>query len=140
MFTMSSNNTTSPTILNTSSDPNDSFKSVSKSISLNDLHNVPVLPNYPAPTSLKKKLCISAFFLLLGCCFIVLIYLSVRIDWIISLAGNYSLNIPVLGGLEVGFEVKEEVQLNLGLSGQLASMKPKSNSLWNQTYLDIGQS
>ena len=135
---MSSNNTANPAILNTSSDPNDSFKSISTCISLNDLHNVPVLPSYPAPTSLKKKLCISAFFLLLGCCFIVLIYLYVKMDWMISLAANYSLNIPALGGLEGSFETKEELQYDLGLSGQLASMKPKATSLWNQTYFDIG--
>ena len=137
---MSPSNTDNPAILNISSDPNDSFKSVSTCISLNDLHNVPVLPSYPAPISLKKKLCISALFLLLGCCFSVLIYLSVKIDWKISLAVNYSLNIPALGGLEGSFEVKEELQFDLSISGQLASMKPKATSLWNQTYLDIGQS
>ena len=137
---MSPSTTDNSAILNISSDPNDSFKSVSMCISLKDMHNIPVLPNYPAPTSLKKKLCISAFFLLLGCCFIVLIYLSVRIDWIISLAVNYSLNIPALGGLEGSFVVKEELQFDLDLSSQLAFMKPKATFLWNQTYLDIGQS
>ena len=137
---MSPSNTDNPAILDISSDPNDSFKSVSTCISLNDLHNVPVLHSYPAPISLKKKLCISALFLLLGCCLSVLIYLSVKIDWIISLAANYSLNIPALGGLEGSFEAKEELQFDLGLSGQLASMKPKATFLWNQTYLDIGQS
>ena len=139
---MSPSNTDNPAILNISSDPNDSFKSVSTCISLNDLNHVPVLPSYPAPISLKKKLCISVLFLLLGCCLSVLIYLSVKVDWMISLAGKYSLNVPALGGLEVkrNFEAKEELQLDLGLSGQLASMKPKASSLWNQTYLDIGQS
>ena len=69
----------------------------------------------------------------------MLIYLCVKVDWIVSFVGNYSLSVPALGGLEGSFGVKEEVQLNLGLSGQLASMKPKSIS-WNQTYLDLESS
>ena len=140
IFVMSTSTTDNPAILNISSDPNESFKSVSTCVSLNDLHNVPVLHCHPAPTSLKKKLYISVLFLLLECCLSLLIYLSIKVDRMISLAGNYSLNVPAFGGFEGNFEVKEEQKLNLGLSGQLAAMKPKASSLWNQKYLDIGQS
>ena len=55
----------------------------------------------------------------------------------ISLAGDYSLNVPGVGGFEASFKVKEVLNLDLGLSGQLAKMKPKASFLWNQTYLDL---
>ena len=131
---MSSNN--NPAILN-ASDLNDNFKSVSTSIPMTGFNDIPVLSSYPV--SWKKTLCVSTFFLLLGGCFIVLIYLCVKVDWIVSFVGNYSVSIPALGDLQGSFWIKEEVKLDLGLSGQLASMKPKS-MLWNQTYLDLESS
>ena len=70
----------------------------------------------------------------------MLIYLSIRIDGVISLAGDYSSNVPGIGGFEGNFKAKEVLNLDLGLSGQLAKMKIKASFLWNQTYLDIGQS
>ena len=131
---MSTSTTDNPAISNLSSDPNDSFKSVSSDVPLNDVHNVPELHSHSAPTSLKKKLYICVLFLLLGGCLSVLIYLSINIDWVISLAGAYSLNIPAIGGFKGNFEAKEVLNLDLGLSGQLTAMKPKASFLWNQTY------
>ena len=94
-FVMSTSATNNPAILNISSDPNDtSFKSVSSDVLLNDLNSVPELHGHSEPTSLKKKLYICVLLLLLGGCLTVLIYLSLRIDGVISLAGDYSLNVP----------------------------------------------
>ena len=87
----------------------------------------------------RKKYVLAPFFLLLGGCFIGLIYLCVRVEWIASFVGNYSVSIPAVGDLKGSFGIKEEVKLDLGLSGQLASMKP-SSVLWNQTYLDLESS
>ena len=84
----------------------------------------------------KKKLCVSTLFLLLGSCLVGLIYLCVRLEIIASFVGNYSLSVPSVREFKGSFELKEGVQLDLGLSGQLASMKPAS-VLWNQTYLDL---
>ena len=114
---MSTSTTDNPAILNISSDPNDSFKSVSSDVPLNDLNNVPELHSHSAQTSLKKKLYICVLLLLLGGCLSELIYLSIKIDWVISLAGDYSLNVPGIGGFEGNFKVKEVLNLDLGLSG-----------------------
>ena len=123
-------------ILN-ASNLDDSFKSVSMSIPMTGCNDVPLLSSYTV--SWKKKLCAGTLFLLLGGSLFGLIYLCVRVEWIASFVGNYSVSIQALGDLKGSFGIKEEVKLDLGLSGQLASMKP-SSVLWNHTDLDIESS
>ena len=101
---------------------------------MTELNDLPLLSSHP--TSWKKKLYAGTLFFLLGGCIIAIIYLCVRVEWIASFVGNYSVSIPAVGDLKGSFGIKEEVKLDLGLSGQLASMKP-SSVLWNQTYLDL---
>ena len=138
-----SNSTTSnPAILNLS-DPNDtSFNSVLSGVPLNNLNNIPELhgSSENSGTSLKKKLYSCIILLLLGGCLSVLIYLCLRIDGVVSLAGEYSLDIPGIGGFGASFKVKEVFNLSASLSGQLAKMEPKAPFLWNQTYLNLEQS
>ena len=88
---MSTSTTDNHAILNLSSDPNDSFKSVSSDVPLNDLNNVPELHGHSAPTSLKEKLYICVLLLLIG-------------------------------GFEGKFKAKEVLNLDIGLSGQLAKI------------------
>ena len=126
---MSFNN--SPAILNTS-DLNDSFKSVSMSIPMTGLNDPPVLSGHP--TLWKKKLGAGILLLLLGGCIAAIIYLCIKVEWMASFVGNYSLTVPALGGFNGSFEIKEEGKLSL--SGKLASLKP-SSVLWDQTYLDL---
>ena len=127
-----------PAILN-SSDLDDSFRSVSMSIPMTGCNDneVSLLSSYTV--SWKKKLCVSTRFLLLGGCLFGLIYLCVRLELIASFIGNYSMSVLAVGDFKSSFEIKEDVKLDLGLPGQLASMKP-SSVLWNQTYLDLESS
>ena len=114
-----------PAILNFSK-LDDSFRSVPLSIPMtgcND-NDVSLLSSYTA--SWKKKLYVSTLFLLLGSHLFGLIYLCVRLEIIASFVGNYSLSVPSVRDFKGSFEIKEGVQLDLGLSGQLASMKPAS--------------
>ena len=135
-----SNSTTSnPAILNIS-DPNDTiFNSVLYDVPLNNLNSDSELHGNSenSGTSLKKKLYPCVLLLLLGGCLSVLIYLSLRIDGVVSLAGEYSLKIPEIGGLEASFKTKEVINLSAGLSSQLSKMEPKAPSLWNHTYVEL---
>ena len=135
-----SNSTTSnPAILNLSDPNGTSFNSVLSDVPLNNLNSVPELHGNSenSGTSLKKKLYPCVLLLLLGGCLSVLIYLSLRIDGVVSLAGEYSLNIPGVGGFEASFKTKEVLNLSAGLSSQLSKMEPKAPSLWNQTYVEL---
>ena len=137
---MSSND--SPAILNVS-DFNDSFKSVANdnslvSIPMTGLDSSSVLSGHPnAGTLWKKRLVFFILFLLLGGYISAIIYLSFRVKWVASLAGNYSLTVPVLGGFNGSFEIKEEGEVSL--FGKLASLTP-SSVLWDQTYVDLQMS
>ena len=132
----------SPAILNVS-DFNDSFKSVANenslvSIPMTGLDSSSALSGHPnAGTLWKKRLGFFILFLLLGGCISAIIYLSFRVEWVASLAGNYSLTVPVLGGFNGSFEIKEEGEVSL--SGKLASLTP-SSVLWDQTYVDLQMS
>ena len=131
-----SNSTTSnPAILNLSDPNNTIFNSVLSDVPLNNLNSDSELHGNSENSgpSLKKKLYHCVLLLLLGGCLSVLIYLSLRIDRVVSLAGEYSLNIPGVGGFEASFKTKEVINLSVGLSSQLAKMEPKATSLWNQT-------
>ena len=103
-------------------------------IPMTGFNDIPLLSSYP--TSWKKKLCAGTLFFLLGGCIIAIIYLCVRVEWIASFVGNYSVSVPAVGDFKGSFGIKEEGKLGLGLSGKLASLKP-SSVLWNQTYLDF---
>ena len=137
---MSSND--SPAILNVS-DFNDSFKSVANdnslvSIPITGLDSSNALSGHPNTGTLwKKRLGVFILLLLLGGCISAIIYLSFRVEWVASLAGNYSLTVPVLGGFNGSFEIKEEGEVSL--SGKLASLTP-SSALWDQTYVDLQMS
>ena len=126
----------SPTILN-ASDLNDSFKSVSNdnslvSIPMTGLDNSPALSGHPNAGSLwNKRMGAFILLLLLGGCISAIIYLSIKVEWVASLAENYSLTVPVLGGFNGSIEIKEEGEVSL--SGKLASLTP-SSVLWDQTY------
>ena len=131
-----SNSTTSNPAIPNISDPNDTiFNSVLWDVPPHNLNSDSDLHGNSenSGTSLKKKLYPCVLLLLLGGCLSVLIYLSLRIDGVVSLAGEYSLNIPGIGGLEASFKMKEVINLSAGLSSQLSKMKPKAPSLWNQT-------
>ena len=142
-----SNSSTSPAILN-QSDPNDiSFGSAFSSVPLNNLNSVPELRgrSMNSGSSLKKKLYPCITLLLLGGCLSLLIYLSVKINGSVSLAGNVwgHLDIPGLGGF--GGHIKAEEVLNFttstGLSSQLSQMEPKAPfQLWDQVYTDLKSS
>ena len=137
---MSSND--SPAILNVS-DFNDSFKSVTNdnslvSIPMTGLDSSSALSGHPnAGTLWKKRLVFFILFLLLGGCISAIIYLSFRVEWVASLTGNYSLTVPVSGGFNGSFEIKEEGEVSL--SGKLASLT-LSSVLWNQMYVDLQMS
>ena len=140
--TSSPYNNSTPAILNLS-DPNDtSFNSVLSGVPLDNLNNIPELPSNSedSSTSLKKKLYPCVLLLLLGGCWSILIYLCLRMDGFVSLSGEYSLNVPGIGGFEASFKVKEVFNLSADLSGQLATMEPKAPFLWDQTYLNLEQS
>ena len=62
------------------------------------------------------------------------ICLSLKVQWMANLAGNYSLSVPILGHLNGSFELKEESEISL--SSKLASLIP-SSSLWDQIYVDL---
>ena len=140
--TPDSNSNSNPAIHNLSDPNGTSFSSVLSAVPLNNLNNIPELHSNSedSGTSLKKKLYSYIILLLLGGCLSVLIYLCLRIDGVVSLAGEYSLDIPGIGGFEASFKVKEVFNLKAGLSGQLAKMEPKAPFLWNQTYLNLEQS
>ena len=121
----------SPDILNVS-DLNDSFKSVSTSIPRTGLNDLPVLSSHP--TSWKKKLGAGILLLLLGGCIVAIVYLCIKVEWMASFTGNYSLTVPALGGFNGSFEIKEEGEFSL--SGKLASLTP-SSVLWDQMYVDL---
>ena len=131
----------SPAILN-ASDLNDSFKSVSNDNSLvipmTGLDDSPVLSGHPnACTLWKKRLVAFILLLLLGGCIVAIIHLSIKVEWMASLVGNYSLTVPAVGNFNGSFEIKEEGEVSL--SGKLASLKP-SSVLWDQTYMDLQMS
>ena len=136
-----SNSTNSnPAILNIS-DPNDTiFNSVLYDVPLNNLNSDSELHGNSenSGTSLKKKLYHCVLLLLLGGCLSVLIFLSIKINGFVSLAGEYSLNISGIGGVEASFSMKESLNLSVGLSSQLSNMEPEAPfQLWNQTYVEL---
>ena len=96
------------------------------------LNDPPVLSSHP--TSWKKKLCASILLLILGGFLATLVYLCIKVEWMASFIGNYSLSVPAVGDLSGSFKIKEEAKLDL--SGKLAALKP-SSVLWYQTYLDL---
>ena len=128
-----------PAILNVS-DLNDSFKSVANdsafvSIPLTDLNGSSVLSSHPNPgTHWKNKLSVFILLVTLVGCISAIIYLSLRVEWVASLTGNYSLSVPVLRNFDGSFEIKEEGEISL--SGKLSSLTP-SSALWDQTYVDL---
>ena len=91
-----------PAILNVS-DFNDSFKSVANdnslvSIPMTGLDSSSALSSHPnAGTHWKKKLGVFILLLILGGCISAIIYLSFRVEWVASLAGNYSLTVQFWG-------------------------------------------
>ena len=128
-----------PAILNVS-DFNDSFKSVANdnslvSIPMTGLDGSSELSGHPnAGTLWKKRLGAFILLLLLGGYISAIIYLSIKVEWVVSLTGNYSLTVPVFRGFNGSFEIKEEGEVSL--SGKLASLTP-SPALWDQTYVDF---
>ena len=128
-----------PAILNVS-DFNYSFKSIANdsalvSIPMTGLDGSSELSSHPnAGTHWKNKLGVFILLLTLVGCISAIIYLSFRVEWMASLAGNYSLSVPVLGDFNGSFEIKEEGEISL--SGKLASLTP-SPVLWDQTYVDL---
>ena len=122
----------SPAILNASY-LDDSFKSqVSLSIPMTGLNDSPVLSSHP--TSWKKRLCVIMLLLILGGFFATLVYICIKVEWMASFVGNYSVSVPAIGDLSGLFKIKEGVKLDL--SGKLAALKP-SSVLWDHTYLEI---
>ena len=85
-----------------------------------------ILVLFSHPTSWKKKLCASILLLILGGFLATMVYLCIKVEWMASFVGNYSLSVPAVGDLNGSFEIKEEVKLDL--SGKLAALKPSSFS------------
>ena len=114
-----SNNSSNPAILNIS-DPNDTtFNSVFYDIPLDNLNSDSVLHGNSenSGSSLKKKLYHCVLLLLLWGCMSLLIFLSVKINGFVSLAGGF--NISGIGGVEASFSMKEVLNMSAGLSSQL---------------------
>ena len=134
-------NSDSPAILNVS-DFNDSFKSVANddslvSIPMVGLDGSVISNNSKAGTFWKKWLGVFTLLLILVGCISAIVYLSLKVEWMANLAGNYSLTVPVLGNLNGSFEIKEKGEVSL--SGKLASLTP-SSVLSDQTYVDLQMS
>ena len=121
------------------SDLDESFKSpASLHIPMTELstdNQLPVLSSLSSPW--KKRMCVSILLLILGGFLATLVYLCVKVEWMSSLYGNYSVSVPAIGDLSGLFKIKEGVKLDL--SGKLAALKP-SSVLWDQTYLDLEMS
>ena len=60
-------------------------------------------------------------------------------DGFVSFSGEYSLNVPGIGGFEASFKAEEVFNLSAGLSSQLAKME-HAPYLWDQMYLDLEHS
>ena len=106
--------TPSPAILNMSQDFNTSFKSLaddcSVDVPLGDLNgSVASLSNGSeiADNSWGKRVRYLILFLLFGSCISAIIYLIIRVEWAISLFGQFNLTVPGIGGM-----YKDWVELN----------------------------
>ena len=133
-----SNNSSNPAILNFSDSNDTTFNSVFYDVPLDNLNIDSVLHGNSenSGASLKKKLYRCVLLLLLGGCLSLLIFLSVKINGFVSLAGGF--NISGLGGVEAIFSTKESLNLSVGLSSQLSNMEPEAPfQLWNQTYVEL---
>ena len=95
-----------PAILNAPDLDDTSFNSVLSGIPLDDLNNIPELPNNSEDSSpsLRKKLYPCVLLSLLGGCLSLFIYLCLKVDGFVSFSWEYSLNVPGIGGFEASFK------------------------------------